>query len=102
LMEQTQGLWAAYPMLDARRMFRLYRALLDRVPVYALEYHRCRGVLPDLVHTIRGVAASRVPAGTGETDAAPVVSAIQPHRCAALPRPRWEPRWRQASKSANG
>jgi hypothetical protein len=53
LMENTQALWAVFPLLDGGQMLRLYDAVIDSVPIYALEYCRRREVLPELVRVIR-------------------------------------------------
>lgn len=57
LMENTHGLWAAYPVLDGRRLFDIYAALVKNMPIYVLAYVRRYEVLPRLVDTILSCCA---------------------------------------------
>jgi len=52
LMENTHGLWAAYPVLDGRLMFDIYTALVKNMPIYVLAYVRRYEVLPRLVDAV--------------------------------------------------
>jgi hypothetical protein len=63
LMANTQGLWAVYPLLDGPKMLALYRAVLENVPIYVLEYYKCWEALPELVRIIREVSAGTAQAG---------------------------------------
>ncbi len=53
LMDNTHGLWAAYPMLDGKRIFAILAALVESIPIYTLRYARCYEILPALAAAIQ-------------------------------------------------
>jgi hypothetical protein len=52
LLENTHGLWAAYPTLDGSKMFSTYVHLAEAVPIYVLRYVRSYEILPHLADAI--------------------------------------------------
>ncbi len=61
LMDNTHGLWAAFPMLDGKQMFAILAALVESVPIYTLRYARSYEVLPELADTIQSHIAGGIP-----------------------------------------